>query len=49
MSRSAPSRPAAEVKPEMPAETDHEVMFLLRHFSQSPGLWYVGTTSMDAK
>ncbi|KAL5356721.1 hypothetical protein BJX96DRAFT_162637 [Aspergillus floccosus] len=39
MSRSAPSRAATEVKPEMPVETDREVMFLLRHFSQSPGLW----------
>ncbi|KAF9894963.1 hypothetical protein FE257_004586 [Aspergillus nanangensis] len=40
MSMSTPShRALTEPKPDMPVETDHEVMFLLRHFSQAPGLW----------
>lgn len=29
----------AESKLDVPAETDREIMFLLRHFSESPGLW----------
>ncbi|GMF70022.1 unnamed protein product [Aspergillus oryzae] len=38
--RSVASRGAgpAESKPDVPAETDREIMFLLRHFSESPGL-----------
>ncbi|KAE8362887.1 hypothetical protein BDV27DRAFT_130779 [Aspergillus caelatus] len=28
-----------ESKPDIPVETDREIMFLLRHFSESPGLW----------
>ncbi|KAF7595248.1 hypothetical protein BBP40_006748 [Aspergillus hancockii] len=39
--RSAASRGtgAGDLKPDLPVETDHEIMFLLRHFSESPGLW----------
>lgn len=42
-SRSVLSRSAgnAEQKSELPVETEYEVVFLLRHFSEAPGLWYV--------
>ncbi|KAE8147737.1 hypothetical protein BDV25DRAFT_142469 [Aspergillus avenaceus] len=40
-SRSGTSRggSTSESKPEAPAETSYEISFLLRHFSESPGLW----------
>ncbi|RLL97052.1 hypothetical protein CFD26_103894 [Aspergillus turcosus] len=40
-SRSVLSRSAgnAEQKSELPVETEYEVVFLLRHFSEAPGLW----------
>ncbi|KAB8229522.1 uncharacterized protein BDW43DRAFT_188538 [Aspergillus alliaceus] len=40
-SRSIASRAAGagDPKSDVPVETDHEIMFLLRHFSESPGLW----------
>lgn len=30
---------AAEARPDGHVESDHEVAFLLRHFSEAPGLW----------
>lgn len=30
-----------DMRPEASAETEHEIAFLLRHFSESPGQWYV--------
>lgn len=44
-SASLPSRPAVsraitEHRVESNAETDFEVAFLLRHFTEGPGLWY---------
>lgn len=30
-----------EQESEQPVETEYEVVFLLRHFSEAPGLWYV--------
>ncbi|EAW11944.1 uncharacterized protein ACLA_007030 [Aspergillus clavatus NRRL 1] len=38
-SRSMLPRSIAIQKPEVPVETDHEIIFLLRHFSEAPGLW----------
>jgi hypothetical protein len=46
-SASLPSRPATlarsiiEQKMDGHAETDFEVAFLLRHYTEGPGLWYV--------
>ncbi|KAI2975272.1 transcriptional regulator family: Fungal Specific TF [Aspergillus niger] len=34
-----PRATSADSKSEAPAETDHEVAYLLRHFSEAPGLW----------
>lgn len=30
---------AADLRPDVHVETEHEIAFLLRHFSESPGLW----------
>ncbi|KAJ9191188.1 transcriptional regulator family: Fungal Specific TF [Paecilomyces variotii] len=30
---------AADLRPDVQVETEHEIAFLLRHFSESPGLW----------
>lgn len=30
---------AADLRPDVQVETDHEVAFLLRHFSEAPGQW----------
>lgn len=46
-SASLPTRPAvsrqttAENRMDSRAETDFEVAFLLRHYTEGPGLWYV--------
>lgn len=52
-SASLPSRPAtlsrsvAEKNMDSHAETDWEIAFLLRHYTEGPGLWYVAkSTSM---
>ena len=48
-SASLPSRPAiavthraVEIRVDGDAETDFEISFLMRHYSEGPGLWYVG-------
>lgn len=30
---------AADLRPDVHVETEHEIAFLLRHFSETPGLW----------
>lgn len=30
---------APDLRPEVHVETDHESAFLLRHYSEAPGLW----------
>ncbi|RAK94923.1 uncharacterized protein BO80DRAFT_460199 [Aspergillus ibericus CBS 121593] len=34
-----PRATSTDSKPEVPAETDYEIAYLLRHFSEVPGLW----------